>query len=118
DNDKILPKELVEHLRKNAAIKNVRGRVIDGKNAVIINLKGGGTEVYYLNDGNSIAELERKYGLPELPTPPPPVTASEELPPPPPPAPEAPELPPPPPPTRVIVKEIQATPGQAKVNLP
>jgi hypothetical protein len=110
NNDKILPKELIEHLKKNSAIKNVRGRIIDGKDAVVINLKGGGTEVYYLNDGNSIAELERKYGLPELPTPPPPMPANEELPPPPPPAPEAPKLLPPPAP------ELPAPPAPIKDN--
>jgi hypothetical protein len=109
NNDKILPKELVEHLKKNPAIKTVRGRVIDNRNAVVINLKGGGTEVYYLNDEASIAELEKKYGLPELPPPPPPVLDVPELPAPPPPAPAvqgAAELPAPP------------APEQLKVNLP
>ncbi|MBJ6117165.1 hypothetical protein JAO76_03110 [Pontibacter sp. BT310] len=84
NNDKILPKELAEHLKKNVAIKNVRGRVIDGKKAVIISLKGGGTEVYYLAEEASIAELERKYGLPELPPPPPPAPNAPDAPPAPP----------------------------------
>jgi hypothetical protein len=65
-------KELVEHLKKNPAIKNVTNRTIDQRSALVLRLKGGGTEVYYLDSNESIANLERKYGLPKLPTPPPP----------------------------------------------
>lgn len=87
NDDKTLPKELVEHLKKDPAIKNVHSRVIDGKHAVVINLKGGGTEVYYLNDDASVAKLQHKYGLP-TPPPPPAAPNTTELPaPPPPPAP-------------------------------
>ncbi|WP_162427660.1 M56 family metallopeptidase [Pontibacter pudoricolor] len=96
-----LPKELVQHLKKNPAVKSVRGKVVDNRNAVVIGLKGGGTEVYYLDDAKSIAELERKYNLPELPPPPPPAPA----------APDAEELPPPPPPVRQEQNQLKAPAG-------
>ncbi|HEY4652501.1 MAG TPA: M56 family metallopeptidase, partial [Pontibacter sp.] len=88
-----LPKELVQHLKKKPAVKSVRGKVVNNRNAVVIGLKGGGTEVYYLDDAKSITELERKYNLPELPPPPPPVPAAPAAPP----APSKELLPPPPP---------------------
>lgn len=103
NGDVILPAELVKYLKQNRAIKSVRGKKMNGRDAVVISLKGGSTEVYYLTDAASIAELERKYGLPELP--------------PPPPAPAAPELPAPPPPvqaeTTVIVTEQQSSPSSS-----
>ncbi len=105
-----VPKALIEYLKKNKAIKNVRTQRINGKDALVLNLRGGGTEVYYLGDAESIANLEHKYGLPELPPPPPPVPANEELPPPPPPAPEAPALPPPPPPVRHVEGKLTGLP--------
>jgi len=73
--------ELINQLKQNPAVKSVRSKVVDKKSAIAISLKGGGTEVYYLNDAASIAELKRKYSL-------------QELPPPPPPAPDAPDAPP------------------------
>lgn len=63
--------ELIKQLKKNRAIKSVRTKKIDGRDAILISPKGSGTEVYYMGDAASIAELERKYGLPKLPPPPP-----------------------------------------------
>ncbi|WP_299704874.1 M56 family metallopeptidase [uncultured Pontibacter sp.] len=68
-----LPDELVDILKNiltnHPAIKSVRGKVVDNRNAVVISLKDGGTEIYYLDSSKSIAALERKYG--ELPSTPP-----------------------------------------------
>ncbi|GHA70215.1 M56 family metallopeptidase [Pontibacter akesuensis] len=119
DGDGKLPKALVDLLMNNPAVKNVKGKIVENRNAIVINLKGGGTEVYYLDSTESIAALKRKYELPELPPPPPPVRDAAELPaPPPPPAPAAPDapaapapaapdaevLPPPPPPAPAELK--------------
>ena len=71
---------LLNQLKQNQAIKSARSKKIDGKDAIVIALKGGGTEVYFVSDAASLAELERKYVRQELP--------------PPPPAPDAPDAPP------------------------
>ncbi|WP_276497804.1 M56 family metallopeptidase [Pontibacter litorisediminis] len=109
NGDLRLPQELVKQLKQNANVKNVRGQRIDSRNALVLTLKGGGTEVYYLDDAKSVAELERKYNLPALPPPPPPAPDAPdaaELPPPPPPVPANEDLPAPPPPAR---KEAEAS---------
>ncbi|NEM96835.1 M56 family metallopeptidase [Pontibacter burrus] len=87
---------LINELQRNRAIKNVRSRKVDGKDAIVINLKGGGTEVYFIGDAASLAELKRKYVMPELPPPPPPAPAPPVAPPAPP-VPAKEQLPPPPP---------------------
>ncbi|WP_439881383.1 M56 family metallopeptidase [Pontibacter sp. MBLB2868] len=91
DGGKDIPKELKEYLERHPAIKNARMKVIDNRNSLVVHLRKGGTEVYYLDDANSIAALESKYGkLPELPPPPAPVAHdAENLPAPPPPVPSA-----------------------------
>ncbi|MFD2516245.1 M56 family metallopeptidase [Pontibacter locisalis] len=81
DGGKDLPQELKGLLENNSNIKNVRVKLIENRNAVVINLRKGGTEVYYLDDTNSIAALKDKY------------TQSAELPPPPPPSPQDPNEP-------------------------
>ncbi|MBB6611312.1 M56 family metallopeptidase [Pontibacter sp. Tf4] len=107
NGEKDLPKELVQHLKKNPAVKSVRGKVVNNRNAIVIGLKGGGTEVYYLDDAKSIAELERKYNLPELPPPPPPVPAAPAAPPAPPAPVQEVDLPAPPaPPVKPDTKDM------------
>ncbi|MCP2042421.1 M56 family metallopeptidase [Pontibacter sp. HSC-36F09] len=86
--------KLINQLKQNQALKSVRSKKVDGKDAILIALKGGGTEVYFVADARSMAELERKYVLPELPPPPPPAPDAPNAPdaPPAPPAPDKAEL--------------------------
>jgi len=102
------PDELIQELKRNRAIKSVRTRKIDGKDAIVIGLKGGGTEVYFIGDAASLAELKRKYVMPELPPPPPPAPAPPVAPPAPP-VPAKEQLPPPPPPVQEV--DIPAPPA-------
>ncbi|WP_266204053.1 M56 family metallopeptidase [Pontibacter kalidii] len=98
-----LPEEFVKQLKQNPSVKSVRGRKVNNRSAIVLSLKGGGTEVYYLDDAKSVAELERKYNLPALPPPPPPAPEAPdapELPAPPPPVPANEALPAPPPPAQ------------------
>ncbi|SIQ55778.1 M56 family metallopeptidase [Pontibacter lucknowensis] len=88
--------KLINQLKQNRSIKSVRSKKIDGKDAIVIALNGGGTEVYFTSDAASLAELERKYVLPELPPPPPPVPA----------APDAPPAPPAPPKEEDVIAEV------------
>lgn len=102
---------LIKELQRNRVIKNVRSRKVDGKDAIVINLKGGGTEVYFIGDAASLDELKRKYIMPELPPPPPPAPVPPVAPPAPP-VPAKEQLPPPPPAVQPNVPAPPAPPAK------
>jgi hypothetical protein len=78
NSDNKTSKELLESLKKHPAVKNVSPITIDQRSALVIRLKGGGTEVYYLDNAESIATLERKYTLAAQSAPTPPQTGAKQ----------------------------------------
>lgn len=98
--EKNLPVNYKNFLKRNPTVEKVGWKLKDSKGpeAVIILLKSGETETYQINDAQSMATAESKYGkLPDLLPPPPPVKTEKPGTPPPPPAPAEPGTPPPPP---------------------
>jgi hypothetical protein len=78
-----LPVEYTNFLKRNPTIDKVGWKIHQekGPQAVVLFLKSGTTEMYNLNDPQSLAKAKSKYGeFPGLLPPPPPVMVRDELP--------------------------------------
>ncbi|PKV66683.1 M56 family metallopeptidase [Pontibacter ramchanderi] len=101
-----LPVDYTNFLKRNPTIDKVGWKIHPekGPKAVVLFLRSGSTEIYNLNDKESMAKAKSKYGeFPGMLPPPPPVMIKDKLPPPPPPAPAAPDAPPAPDKEELIV---------------